>query len=163
MSKMVINKVLLFLISLIYLGGCGMGLSGDSIFDKAPDDMDTNTGCEQIIIDESKYNSAVSDDFTITDAFITGDSLRVSVQYGGGCGNIDFDLLTNGLFMESDPVQLDVLLSFTDNDPCEAVQQRMLCFDLTKLIVLYNDSYRTTEGTIIIRLADFDEIIGFDF
>jgi len=163
MRGKMVNRVLLLLIGLIVVAGCGMQFGGDPIVDHKSNDLDGQTGCEQIIIDESKFNSAIIDDFTIQNAFIVNDSLMVLVQYGGGCGTADFDLLTNGLFMESDPVQLDILLSFIDDDPCEAAIQRMLCFDLSNLIALYNDSYQTTGGTIILRLEDYDDNIEFDF
>jgi hypothetical protein len=163
MKGMVMNSVLILLIGLIVTTGCGLNMNGSSLLDNGPDDLDGKMGCEQIMIDESKYNSAIIDDFVIQNAFIANDSLMVLVLYGGGCGTTDFNLLTNGLFMESDPVQLDVLLSFVDQDPCEAAIQKLLCFDLSNLIVLYNDGYQTTEGTIIIRLRDYDNNLGFNF
>jgi len=147
---------------LVVAMGCWLDSGGDSLLDKEPDDMNNQTDCEQIIINESLYNSALTDDYLIKKSFISNDSLMVLVQYGGGCGPTDFDLLTNGLFMESDPVQLDVFLSFSDQDPCEAAIQKMLCFDLSNLAVLYNDSYQTAEGTIIIHLND-SNTMGYDF
>jgi hypothetical protein len=148
---------------LIVMFGCGMDMNGDSLFDREPDDMDYTKGCQQLIIDESKYNAASTDDFTISKAFITGDSLMVNVQFGGGCGTTDFSLLTDGLFMESNPVQLNLFLSFTDQDPCEAAIQKVICFDLSNLATLYNDSYQTSGGTIIIHLNNYDNILGYDF
>jgi hypothetical protein len=65
--------------------------------------------------------------------------------------------------MESNPVQLDIILSFVDADPCEALIQRQICFDISKLAVLFNDSYQTDEGTIIVRLKDYDDKLGYDF
>jgi hypothetical protein len=163
MRGKVMYHVLIFLIGLNAVTGCALNMGGDPIVDHKSNDLDGQTGCEQIVIDESKYNSAIIDNFTIQNAFIANDSLMVLVQYGGGCGTTDFNLLTNGLFMESDPVQLDVLLSFIDEDPCEAAIQRMLCFDLSNLIVLYSDSYQTSEGTIIVRFKGYDDYMGFDF
>ena len=117
MRGTVINYVFILFTAVIIATGCGLNMNGDSLLDNEPDDLGGQTGCEQIIIDEAKYNSARIDDFTIQNAFITNDSLMVLVQYGGGCGTIDFDLLTNGLFMESDPVQLDALKAI--RVPCQ--------------------------------------------
>jgi len=60
--------------------------------------------------------------------------------------------------MESNPVQLNVLLAFTDEDPCEMLVKKQLCFDLSNLAAHYNDSYQTTEGTIILRIQDFNHL-----
>ena len=163
MKGMRVNFIYLLLVGFILNTSCGLNMNGNSILDDEPGDLNGQMDCEQMIISESKYNSAIIDEFIIQNAFISNDSLMILVQYGGGCGITDFDLLTNGLFMESDPVQLDILLSFIDDDPCEAAIQRMLCFDLSNLIALYNDSYQTTGGTIILRLEDYDDNIEFDF
>jgi len=122
-----------------------------------------NNHCKQIIIDQSQYDSAPIDDYTINDVNIENDSLKLTVQYGGGCGTTNFELLTTGFFMESNPVQLNILLSFKDDDPCEALIQEQICFDLSELTNLYNDSYRTNKGTIILWLQDYTDQLIYVF
>jgi hypothetical protein len=149
------------LLSLILLTHCGdnidfYGLNND------PSHSDSKE-CHPIIINESLYNIATSDAFIINDAYIADDRLVVKVQYGGGCGNTTFKLLTNGYFMESNPVQLNILLSFIDEDPCEALIQTHRCFDLTELADHYKDGYQTQQGKIILHLKDYDEDLEYIF
>ncbi|MGD9329244.1 MAG: hypothetical protein PVH48_09785, partial [Cyclobacteriaceae bacterium] len=89
---------------------------------------------------------------------IQNDSLMIEVQYGGGCGPTDFELITDGLFMESNPVKLNVILAFDDEDPCEMAVKKNLCFDLSNLAAYYNDSYQTTEGKIVLQILDYNTI-----
>jgi hypothetical protein len=119
--------------------------------------------CGEILIDETAYNTAQVDPFEIEYAYIKDDTLNVIVKYGGGCGFADFELITNGFFMESHPVQLNMILSLTDDDPCEALIQRQVCYDISQLAVLYNDSYQTNEGTIILHLNNYDSELSYDF
>ena len=119
--------------------------------------------CKNIIIDESQYDTAPRDDFMIKDAIIKNDSIILMVQYSGGCGAISFELITEGYFMESNPVQLDILLSFEDEDPCEAAIQEQICFDMTKLAKLYKDSYLANQGTIILRLQGYADNLEYIF
>ena len=121
-----------------------------------------NSSCKDIIIDAAQYDEATTDEYVINEAYLTNDSLMLIVQYGGGCGTTSFELLTNGYFMESFPVQLDVLLSFKDDDPCEALIQRQICYDLSRLATLYENSYQTTEGTIILQIKGYDSL-GYNF
>ena len=132
--------------------------------DQDPDPIDfDNNGCKEIIIDELKYDAAQTDEYEMVYAYIKGDTLNIIVKYGGGCGLTSFALITNGYFMESNPVQLDVILSFKDEDPCEALITKQICFNILQLATLYNDSYQTIEGTIILRLRDYENGLEYDF
>ena len=122
------------------------------------DNPNEKLACVGIIISESQYNSAETDEYIVNKANITGDSLMIEIQYGGGCGPVGYELNTDGLFMESNPVQLNVLLAFADDDPCEMVVTKNLCFDLSDLANYYNDSYQSTGGTIILRIQDFNNL-----
>jgi len=136
--------------------------SGGGQQDPDPIDFD-NEDCKEILIDELKYDAAQTDEYEMDYAYIKGDTLNVIVKYGGGCGLANFRLITNGLFMESHPVQLDVILSFNDEDPCEALITKQICFNILQLATLYNDSYQTGHGTIILRLKDYDDRLVYDF
>lgn len=145
---------------LIVMGTVGIVACNDSISDTpfipGNNEPINKAGCGAIIISESMYAAAESDEFMFSGVDIKSDSLILTVKYGGGCGPTSFELITDGLFMESDPVQLNVLLSFKDEDPCEMLVTRDLCFDLTNLVNLYKDSYQTDEGTIILKIRDFN-------
>ena len=95
-----------------------------------------------------------SDPVTIQSAEVDGDSLELSVSFGGGCREHDFGLVTNGVFAESYPVQTWVKLAHDANgDMCRAMLARTLRFDLSPLKTLYNTSYRTTTGIMVIHVA----------
>ncbi|MEP1094905.1 MAG: hypothetical protein ABJG78_07320 [Cyclobacteriaceae bacterium] len=114
-----------------------------------------------IIID--KFSVIEDSEMLINNAEIESDILTLSIQYGGGCGEIDYDLYTSGLFMESNPVQLEVVLSFEDNDTCEALITKDLSFDLEPVATLWKDSYQEASGTVIVRLKGYSDSIRYDF
>jgi hypothetical protein len=154
------NLLIPFLFTIITLPGfyaCNNDLT-NPLFLPGNNEPDDKMKCESILISESSFNSAESDEYEVTDSRITNDSLMIEVQYGGGCGSIDFELITDGLFMESNPVQLNVKLTFDDEDPCEMAIKKNLCFDLSNLATYYNDSYQTTEGKIVLHIVDYDTI-----
>ncbi len=84
---------------------------------------------------------------------IENDTLTLTVSYSGGCEIHDFTLVTGGSFMESDPVQLVVTLTHDANDDtCQAYPTDRYVFDLTPIKTLYQEAYRTDEGSIILHL-----------
>jgi hypothetical protein len=88
---------------------------------------------------------------TIHSSAIVGDSLELTVSFGGGCRDHTFALLANGAWMESNPVQTGVRLAHDGSgDPCDALLSRTLRFDLSPLKTAYANSYQTATG--IIRL-----------
>ncbi len=117
----------------------------------------------QIVIDETKFKTAVSDEYTLTNAHIENDSLKVEVQYGGGCGLATFELITDGNYMESSPVQLNVILFFDDNDDCEAYLTKRVSFSLKNLAQYYQNSYQVSTGTIIVQLQNYSGELLYSF
>lgn len=84
---------------------------------------------------------------------IENDTLTLTVSYGGGCETHDFTLVTDGSFIESDPVQLVVTLTHNANDdPCEAYPTNRYVFDLESIKTLYQEAYETDESSIILHL-----------
>jgi hypothetical protein len=95
-----------------------------------------------------------NDPVSINTAEIRGDSLELSVQYGGGCRDHEFGLVTNGIFAESYPVQTWVKLAHDANgDMCKALVSSVLRFDLSPLKALYNNAYQTNTGIMVIHVA----------
>ncbi len=157
MDKKIIYLVLVPLIVLIGLISCSDN-SPDEQFIPGDDNTNVKLTCDGIIISESQYNSAETNEFIVNDSNIEGDSLMIELQYGGGCGPVSAELYTDGLFMESNPVQLNLILAFTDDDPCEMIVKKKFCFDLSNLATYYNDSYQTTGGTIILVIKDYNNL-----
>ena len=93
------------------------------------------------------------DPYTVEQVSVKGDSLRVTVRYGGGCRTHEFRLLLFKTFRESYPVQSDALLAHNANgDSCKALREDDLRFDLTPLRDHYRRSYQTQSGVIRLRL-----------
>ncbi len=157
MIKILFIVLLLSIISLSGFYACDTDLT-DSSFIPGDNEPNNKVKCESITISESRFISAESDEYVVMDSKVYNDSLMIEVQYGGGCGPIDFELITDGLFMESNPVKLNVILAFDDEDPCEMAVKKNLCFDLSNLATYYNDSYQTTEGKIVLRILDYNTI-----
>ena len=157
MEKKVIYIVLVLLTGLSVIISCNDNSPGQQ-FIPGGDNSIVKLSCKGIIISESQYNLAETNEFIVNDSYIEGDSLLIELQYGGGCGPVSAELYTDGLFMESNPVQLNVILTFTDDDPCEMLLKKKFCFDLSNLATYYNDSYQTTEGTIILNIKDYNSL-----
>ena len=84
---------------------------------------------------------------------IENDTLTLTISYSGGCASHYFTLVTNGSFMESDPVQLVFALTHDDNgDTCEAYPTEPYSFDLEPIKTRYQEDYGTDEGSITLRL-----------
>jgi len=74
---------------------------------------------QEIIIDDSYYQDAPKDPFIINKVRLFKNILYFNISYSGGCIKHDFQLFASS-FMESDPVQVNVLLSHENNDdPCD--------------------------------------------
>lgn len=94
------------------------------------------TSCpEKVIYDTAMYNHGFYDSFAYDSVWIEGDCLKANVLYGGGCGDVLFQLVWDGAVMESYPVQVRLKLSFMDNDLCKALIHKDLAYDISMLKV----------------------------
>jgi hypothetical protein len=104
------------------------------------------------------------DAYTIQKVAIEGDRLAITVRHGGGCRTHDFHLVTSRLFMESNPVQSDLLLTHDGHgDLCRALITAELVFDLGPLKRTYQHVYPNAPGPIILRLRDWSEPVRYEF
>ncbi|MCP5062059.1 MAG: hypothetical protein GY936_06305, partial [Ignavibacteriae bacterium] len=71
-------KVLLALIFLL-----GLNLSCDSV---NPDQLNCD---EKILVDRSLFEDSPNDSFDFTSVKIIDNCLNITIQYGGGCGDIE--------------------------------------------------------------------------
>jgi len=118
----------------------------------------------QIIIENQKYSDTDRDPFDIINVSVNTDLIIFDVGYSGGCENHTFQLISKEMFMESDPVQIDVVLSHDDkNDPCDAYIYDTIVFDLSNLKQKWQNEYQTDSGTIIIRIENHTEVFGYRF
>lgn len=77
------------------------------------------------------YTDSVSDPFQIAKASIEGKNLLVTVQYGGGCGDVEFNLVWDGSKSAGLPTRIPMRLHLRDRDYCKAYVTKELCFDIS--------------------------------
>ena len=105
-----------------------------------------------------------TDHYELIAAAITGDTLVVTVAYGGGCADHVFALDASGAFLESDPVQLEVALAHNANgDACEAWLTQDYFFSLAPLKTRYQEEYQQDSGAIVLRLAGAPDDLVYEF
>ncbi len=115
-------------------------------------------GALPVIVDwESRPEDWPQDPLTLRESSLDGPILSLEVEYGGGCEPHDHDLVAWGGWLESFPVQVNVLLTHDAHaDPCDALLRRTLPFDLTRLREDYLASYGDggpAPATIVLRLT----------
>lgn len=162
MSRQRISRFILCLL-LLSATACGQGPDDNpdgTTSSTAPSDTDDRPLKGSVVINDVDRDIALQQ----SDAYeleIDGDrapviennTLTLTVSYSGGCKTHDFTLVTDGSFMESDPVQLAVILTHDANDdPCEAYLTGPYVFDLASIRTLYQEAYRTEEGPFILHL-----------
>jgi len=108
-----------------------------------------------VILDPQEFQRWPLDPFTLLRHTFSGDTLTLSVQYGGGCREHRFALLVGDTFMESHPVQVAAALAHNaDGDLCRALLGRDLSYDLSPLRALYQAAYGPDPGEVILGLGD---------
>jgi hypothetical protein len=100
-----------------------------------------------------------ADQLVIDSARIVADTLIVHATHGGGCARHGYAAVAWNGWLESFPVQVGVVLAHdANNDPCDALLQPTLRFDLTPLREAYDVAYRRGAGSgpaeLIIRLSE---------
>ncbi len=94
------------------------------------------------------------DPWTFRSHALDGDTLTLSIQYGGGCRVHRFALLVDPAFRESHPVQVSARLAHdADGDMCRALISEELRFDLSPLRRHFQQAYGEGPGVISIFLA----------
>ena len=93
------------------------------------------------------------DDYVLNSATIDGDTLMISVSYGGGCERHAVALVIAASFIETSPVRLPAVLRHEANgDSCEAWLTESYAFDLTLVRTRYRDAYGPGRGGVVLEL-----------
>jgi hypothetical protein len=96
------------------------------------------------------------DDYVLNSAAIAGDTLEVSLSYGGGCETHVVALVVAASFAESFPVQLAANLAHEANgDPCQAWLTVTYVFDLALVRTRYREAYGPGAATVVLQLDGF--------
>jgi hypothetical protein len=145
------------LAALVLLGGCAS-------VDMAAPDLPTSPGAQPSVVFVNDPAGWPQDPFVFQQVRMAGDTLDISVQYGGGCAGHDFTLLLSPIVRESLPVQASAWLAHdAKGDPCRALIGRTLRFDLTPLKHLYRQNYGVQSGTIRLTIAGWPEPVSYGF
>lgn len=135
-----------------------------------PDTTDTEPGAEPALPGTVVFSATPdsteewgADDFELSAAAITGDTLTVTVSYSGGCQDHHFTLVASASFLESLPVQLEVSLAHNANsDPCEAWLTEYHLFNLVPVKERFQDQYQDS-GRIVLLLEDAPDELLYEF
>ena len=144
MKKHLIVSGIVFVLLIVGLSGC-------------------NGKFQDITLDDSLYQTAPRDPLTINNIQLQKDLLRFNVSYGGGCEEHEFKLIATS-FMESYPIQVNILLSHEDNDdPCDMWVTETLIFNILPLKKSYQQSYNEESGTIVLNIEGWEDSIYYEF
>lgn len=98
------------------------------------------------------------DPYTLGAVTVDGLTLSAEVTYGGGCAAHVMDLVGWGGWLESNPLQINALVTHDDaDDPCDALITETRPFDLRPLVRAYEGAYGpigADRPTVILRLWD---------
>ena len=165
---MTLKNARAFAVSLVVLGAIGLGAQED-------DDTPIAVSADDVAAEEVKPWGLVvtdpdstadlgADEYVLSAAAIAGDTLVVTVEYGGGCAEHVFALDASGAFAESDPVQLMVSLAHNANgDACERWVTQDYCFNLAPLKARYQEEYQQDSGTIVLQLEGAERELVYEF
>ncbi|MEP0984769.1 hypothetical protein [Ekhidna sp.] len=117
---------------------------------------DHNVSSDQdVIINEALYNEISTTNYSITEAEISGDSLKVTIQ-SSGCDGSEWEvkLVDSGAIAESYPVQRFAKISLKNAELCDAIVTRNYSFNLTPLQV---------EDQLYLNLEGWESQLHYDF
>jgi len=119
---------------------------------------DSYTYIPKVIATDTSPSELTLDPFDLAELEMQADTLSIRLFYSGGCNEHDFDLYWSPpTFMESEPVQVNLIIRHEDyDDACEAYLSRWLKFDLTPIRESYIGSYSPT-GKVILNVYDYFE------
>jgi len=145
--------LLVLALVLVLVPGCGAGGPVDPLdpFLTASPQVDVPPA---LLVPDDDPRPWPADPWTFVGHAIAGDTLTLSIQYGGGCRVHRFAFLVDPAFRESHPVQVSARLAHdADGDLCRALISEDLRFDLGPLRRHYQDAYGQGPGVVVILLA----------
>ena len=169
---MTLKNACTFAVSLIVLGTIGLGEAQEN---ESSDDSPVAVSSDDVSSEETKLWGRVvtdpdstadlgADEYELNAAAITGDTLVVTVSYGGGCEDHFFALDASAAFAESDPVQLMVALAHNANgDACQRWVTQDYLFNLAPLKARYQEEYQQNAGTIVLQLEGAASELVYEF
>ena len=104
-----------------------------------------------VIITDKSPDAIQLDPFDLEGMEITGDTVTLSISYGGGCEEHCFSLhMSPATFFESYPAQANLYLRHDSNgDACEALISEEISFNLRPVALLYKKIYGQFDVIVI--------------
>lgn len=116
------------------------------------------------VVAEGRGADYGSDDFVVNGAAVAGDTLSVSMSYGGGCRTHAMTLVTSASFTEGDPVRLEGVFRHEANgDPCERWVTETWLFDLAPIRERHRDVYGPGAGVVLLRIEGVPARLVYEF
>lgn len=112
--------------------------------------------CSITTIEQTAFLDTREDEFTFKNVTIVDNCLSIKIAFGGGCGDANAELITDGAILRSVPPQRHLTLAFADDDLCEAVREEQYDFDLTSLQVI-------GQNAVILNLQGWPAKIRYDY
>ncbi len=139
------------LLILLLISACSEACSEAS----GPVELSPNAAGRIVVSFGASIQAMKRDRYGIESARVADDTLHVRVSHGGGCATHEYGLIAYNGWLESNPVQVGAMVLHDGHgDTCLALIHKDLRYDLQPLRAAYAESYRTTHGTIIIRLSN---------
>lgn len=100
-----------------------------------------------------------SDTFSIQDVQINGNTLLLTITYGGGCADHQFEFIGSPMIMKSmPPIRSVQLIHDSANDNCKAIVTRIVEIDLK------NIAYTPKPGSeLMLMLKGWDKKIKYTY
>ena len=111
----------------------------------------TNDSVNEITLSNKPLDSLKTDYFSIDSVSMNNQMLFVYVNYGGGCGEVKFEMFYTPQLMTVMPHRRNLSLILTDNDPCREIIQKKLAYDLS----VFNKEAETGGVIISINNSEF--------
>jgi hypothetical protein len=125
--------------------------------EEEPPATDDPLACIIPTFSQANFLTASRDPFQFQSAAINEDCLEIVVSYGGGCGEVDWNLVfSNNLQTTNDVTFTDAVLSLKDDDTCEALITDTLGYDL---IPLQDSNY----ASIVIKLEGYSSELLYQY
>ena len=103
---------------------------------------------QQLIYYNQPLDSLATDYYDIDSVALDGQYLLLYVNYGGGCGDVKFDMYYQPQKILVMPHRASLFLKLTDNDPCRSIVTKKLIFDLSVM------DKEAKAGGVVLSLGD---------
>jgi len=87
--------------------------------------------CESMSFNTNPVEKISTDYYSIDSLFIHNNCLNIWVSYSGGCGDADFNMYYTDKLIDTTPPKTKLRLQLIDNDPCRAIVQQKLFYNLS--------------------------------